>query len=685
MAEKTKTKKKAGVKVKKTVRKVTAVKPAVKPKKVSAAKPALKVTKVTKPKPQKTILKKVEPPPVVKHPPKPPVQKVPPCVAPAQKVIVEAKPVEIKKETPVLKELEIKFPINVKDLAIKLQEKPSVLIKMLMGMGVMAGINQALEEKLVNTICEKFGFKVKVALGAEELALQVHQEPDPAELLKPRSPIVTFMGHVDHGKTSLLDTIRKTKVAESEHGGITQHIGAYRVSLPQGEISFLDTPGHEAFTAMRARGASVTDIVVLVVAADEGIMPQTKEAIDHARAAGVPIVVAVNKIDKPGANIDRVKKQLSEFDLRAEDWGGKTVVVGVSAKTGEGIDALLEMILLEAQMLELKANPKRPAKGIALEAKITKGRGVVATLLVQNGTLHLNENILVGKYYGRVRALFNDRGQPVTQACPSFAVEILGLNGVPEAGEQFFIIEDEKKARELALMREEKERQEHLNAPHRISLEDLYSEIKEGKLKELKLIIKADVQGSLEAIRETLNKLNVSEIKLSIIHDAAGTINQSDVILAVASNALILGFNITADAQAKELAAKQGIDIRTYNIIYELANDIKAALEGMLEPKLKKIFIGKAEIRKVLKLSRAGTVAGCYVSKGKIMRTSLATLLRNGEAVFEGKVSSLRRFKDDVREVQEGFECGITLGGFDALMEGDIIEAYEVEKIARKL
>ena len=598
--------------------------------------------------------------------------------------IVEEKPVSLKPLVE-LKALELDLPITVKDLAVKLQEKPSILIKTLMQGGLMVGINQALEEQTVARVCEKYGYQIKKAPGREELALRIHQEIDRPQDLKLRPPIVTFMGHVDHGKTSLLDAIRKTKVVESEHGGITQHIGAYRVVLSHGEITFLDTPGHEAFTAMRSRGASITDIVVLVVAADDGVMPQTQEAIDHARAAGVTIVVAVNKIDKPQANIDRVKKQLAEVNLNPEDWGGKTITVPVSAKTGEGIDDLLEMILLEAQMLELKANSQRLAKGVVVEAKMTQGKGPVATLLVQNGTLHLNENIIVGKYYGKVRAMFSDHGQAVNEAGPSHPIEILGLSSVPQAGERFFVLEDEREAKELALMRQEKEKQQQLKAVKRISLEDLHAQIKEGVLKELNLIIKADVQGSLEAIKDVLNKLNVSEIKINIIHGAVGNINTSDVILAVASNALTLGFNVIADERAKELISKEGIDARIYNIIYELGNDIKAAVEGMLEPKLKKVFVGKAEVRKVFKLSRSGTVAGCFVTKGKITRNVLVNLVRNGELVFEGKLSSLKRFKDDVREVTEGFECGMAIGGFEDLKEGDIIEAYDIEKIARKL
>ena len=602
-----------------------------------------------------------------------------------EKPPIEEKPLPVKQPAVALKTLELNLPIIVKDLAIKLQEKPSLLIKTLMGLGLMAGINQTLEEQAVVKACQKYGYQIKKAPGQEELALRIHQEKDRDELLQPRSPIVTFMGHVDHGKTSLLDAIRKTKVAESEYGGITQHIGAYKVLLSHGEITFLDTPGHEAFTAMRARGAGVTDIVVLVVAADDGIMPQTQEAIDHARAAGVPIIVAINKIDKPQADIDRVKKQLAKLNLAAEDWGGKTITVSVSAKTGQGIDDLLEMIILEAQMLELKANPDRLARGVVIEAKLSKGRGPVATLLVQNGTLHLGEVIIADKYYGKIKAMYNDRGQSVTSVGPSFPVEVSGLSGISRVGAQFFVIDDEKVARELALKRQENERQQQIKAVKRISLEDLHSQIQEGKIKELRLILKADVQGSLEAIKETLNKLQSQEIKWNIIHEGVSSINTSDVILAIASDALILGFHVEVEAGAKELGVKEDVDIRQYNIIYELANDIKAALEGMLEPKLKKVFLGRVEIRKVFKLSRAGIVAGCFVTKGKINRTASLSLVRNGEVIFEGKLSSLKRFKDDVREVQEGFDCGITLSGFGDIREGDIIEAYDIEKIARKL
>lgn len=700
--------KKEKSKPKKTVKtiKAKAHKP-VKVKAAAKAKPKPAAKKIP-PKPARKIIKHPEPvlpaavippkpmvhPKPVTVPPKPAAAVIPPkpaaaapkpAVVPPKPVTAPPKPAEAAAPKPELKELELQLPISLKDLAVRLQEKPSTLIKMLMDKRIMVGINQLLDEPTLNLICEKFGCHAKKALGEEELALQTHQQEDAPASLKPRSPIVTFMGHVDHGKTSLLDAIRQSKVVDSEHGGITQHIGAYRVKLPKGEITFLDTPGHEAFTAMRARGASVTDIVVLVVAADDGIMPQTREAIDHARAAGVPIVVAMNKVDKPQADVDRVKKQLSELDLLAEDWGGKTIIVPVSAKTGAGIDNLLEMLLLEAEMLELKANPKRVASGVVIEAKLSKGRGPVSTLLVRQGTLRLNENIIVGNFYGKIRAMFNDRGHSVTEAGPSSPVEVLGIGGVPAAGEQFFVIEDEKTAKELAIKRQEGQRQQDVKSVKRISLEDLHTQIKEGKLKELKLIIKADVQGSLEAIKDTLAKIGVSEIKIEFIHEGVGNINSSDVVLAVASNALILGFNVVADERSKEIVNKEGVDVKIYNIIYELANDIKAAVEGMLEPKLKRVFLGKVEVRKVFKLSRSGTIAGSFVVKGKIARTSSVSLTRNGAVVFEGKLSSLKRFKDDVKEVAEGFECGIALAGFDQLMEGDVIEAYEIEKIARKL
>ena len=610
---------------------------------------------------------------------------------------------EILKETPrkpeVLKErevkapepidtrkiLEIAIPITVKDLSVKLQEKPSVLIKKLMDLKIMATLNQSLPEDILEKISADFGFKLKPLLAEEEKFIQSFEEPDSPDKLKPRFPVVTFMGHVDHGKTSLLDAIRKTKVAEAEHGGITQHIGAYEVNLQRGRITFLDTPGHEAFTAMRARGAKATDIVVLVVAADDGVMPQTLEAVDHARAAGVPIIVAINKIDKPQADQDRIKRQLGEINLLSEDWGGKTIAVGVSAKTGAGIDNLLDMILLEAEMLELKANPDKPATGIVVEAKLTRDRGPVAALLVQNGTLRLNDIVLIGRYYGKIRAMFNDHGKAMTHALPSSPVEVLGLNGVPGAGQKFFVIDDEKKAREFALKKQDLIKQKDISLVRRINLEDLYSQIKEGKIRELNIILKADVQGSLGAIEESLAKIPSEEVKLNIIHKGVGAINTSDVILAEASSAVVIGFHVEPDDMAKEEAAKQGVDVRIYNVIYELINDLRAALEGLLEPKLKKTFLGRVEIRKVFKVTKGGIIAGSYVQKGKVNRSATVDLIRDSQVIFEGKIASLKRFKDDVREVLEGLECGISLAGFQDIKEGDFIEAYDMEKIARKL
>ncbi|MDD5005206.1 MAG: translation initiation factor IF-2 [Candidatus Omnitrophica bacterium] len=585
-----------------------------------------------------------------------------------------------------LKPLEVNAPITVKDLAVKIQEKSSVLIKYLIEKQKMfVTINQILNEEIVIKTLEDFGFEYKKRMTDEESLMEVHTLDSGKELL-PRPPVITLMGHVDHGKTSLLDAIRRSNVAEKEHGGITQHIGAYGVETKKGKITFLDTPGHEAFTAMRARGANITDIVILVVAADDGIMPQTIEAIDHARAAGVPIVVAINKIDKQSIDLDKVKRQLSQHDLMPEDWGGKTITIGVSAKTGQGIDELLDMILLEAEMLELKAIYDKPASGVVIEAKLSKGQGLVVTALVQSGSLKTGDNIICGLNYGKIRAMINSLGQRIDIATPSMAVEILGLSGLPEAGEKFYVLTDEKRLKEIVDQRQMQARQERLTIePKLISLEDLYSKIQKGEVKELNLILKADVQGSLEAIKESLAKLISAEVKLNILHSSSGPINSSDVILAEASNAIIIGFHVEPDTKAKELAAEKKVEIRTYRIIYELISEIKAALEGLLAPKIKKIFIGKAIVKKVFNLSKSGIVAGCLVQKGKITRQAAASLVRDGQVIFEGNISALKRFKDDVREVAEEFECGISLSGFSDYKEGDIIEAYGIEKIARTL
>lgn len=641
------------------------------------------------PKPQFKPQEKIAPPKGEVKKPEPKIRGVslkPAAHIEKAKEVKTELPIVAKKPQAELRELEVVFPITVKDLSIKLNQKPSELIKTLMNSGVLVNINQSLDEQLANKVAKKFGILLKKALSAEELVIKAHEEKKDASLLFPRAPIVTFMGHVDHGKTSLLDAIRKTKVAEKEHGGITQHIGAYEVTLPKGNITFLDTPGHEAFTAMRGRGANITDIVVLVVAADDGIMPQTKEAIDHARAANVPIVVAINKIDKPQADIDKVKRQLSESDLTPEDWGGKTISVGVSAKTGQGINELLEMILLEAEMLELKAEFKRPASGVVIDARRSPGRGSAATILVQNGTLNLSDVIICGPFYGKIKAMYDDSGRRLEQALPSKPVEIAGLSGVPVAGERFYAVADEKQARDIAGQREAEARLNKIQPKiKRINLEDISAQIKEGKIKELNIILKADVQGSLGALEDSLAKLSTQEVQIKFIHTGIGNVNVSDVVLATASGAVIIGFHVDADEAARDLARQEEIDFRTYTVIYEAINEVRTALEGLLEPKLKKIFLGNLAVRQVFNLTKYGLIAGCYVQKGKIMRSSTVSIVRNGEAIFEGNLSSLKRFKDDVREVEAGLECGVAVSGFSDYQVGDIIEVYEIEKIARKL
>lgn len=492
------------------------------------------------------------------------------------------------------------------------------------------------------------------------------------------------MGHVDHGKTSLLDAIRKSKVTSTEAGGITQHIGAYTVELNGESITFLDTPGHAAFTAMRARGAQVTDIVILVVAADDGIMPQTKEAISHCKAAEVPLIVAINKIDRPGANIDKVKQELTEYGLVAEDWGGDTVCVPVSAHTKEGIDELLEMILLSSEILELKANPNRKAKGTVVEAKLDKGRGPVATLLVQNGTLTVGDSIVVGSTYGRIRAMFNDKGENIQSAGPSTPVGILGLSEVPEAGDKFYQVKDEKTARGIADKRKEKIRDEYLQSTHKVSLEDLYNQIREGKVKELGLIVKADVQGSVEALKQSLEKLSTEEVKVRVIHGGVGAINETDVTLATASNGIILGFNVRPDNNAIIASERDGVDIKTYRVIYDAIEDIKSAMLGMLEPEFKEVVIGTAEVRQVYKISSVGTIAGAYVQTGKLARNAGARVIRDGIVIFESELASLKRFKDDAKEVAQGYECGLSIEKFNDIKEGDIIECFIMEEIKKK-
>ena len=554
------------------------------------------------------------------------------------------------------------------------------VIKTLMFLGVMAAVNAEIDYDTAAKVCEKYEIlceKKEVSDELESLNLEIDED----ENLVKRPPIITVMGHVDHGKTSLLDAVRKSKVTASEAGGITQHIGAYTVEVNGEKITFLDTPGHEAFTAMRARGAQITDVVILVVAADDGIMPQTKEAISHCKAAGVPMVVAINKIDRPNANIDRVKQELTEYGLVSEDWGGDTICVPVSAKQGENIDQLLEMVLLTAEMLELKANPNRKAKGTVIEAKLDKGRGAVASLLVQNGTLSVGDSILVGTTYGRIRAMFDDEGKKIKSAGPSIPVEILGLSEVPAAGDRFVQIKDEKTARAMAESRKDKIKQENF---HRVSLEDLYNQIKEGTVKELSIIVKADVQGSVEAIRQSLEKLSTDDVKVRVIHGAVGGISETDITLATASNAIVIGFNVRPDSNATAAAEREGVDIKTYRVIYDAIEDVKSAMIGMLEPEYRENVLGKAEIRETYKISNVGTIAGCYVLEGKVKRNCEVRVIRDNIVILEGKLASLKRFKDDVKEVTNGFECGLSIEKFNDLKVGDIIESFEMEAVERK-
>ena len=580
--------------------------------------------------------------------------------------------------------VEIGDTITVKELCEKLGKPTAEVIKNLIFLGVMAGVNQEIDFATAEKLCEKY--EVIAERKKEETELEAFEEDTDIveENLEKRPPIVTIMGHVDHGKTSLLDAIRKARVTDTEAGGITQHIGAYTVTLNGEKITFLDTPGHEAFTAMRARGAQVTDIVILVVAADDGIMPQTKEAISHCKAANVPMIVAINKIDRPGANVDRVKQELTEHGLVSEDWGGDTICVPVSAKTGENLDSLLEMILLTAEMQELTADPNRKSKGTVIEAKLDKGRGAVASLLIQNGTLHVGDSILVGSTYGRIRAMFDDMGKKIKSAGPSIPVEILGLSEVPAAGDRFVVVKDEKTARNMAEIRKDKIKTESHQTSHRVSLEDLYSQIQEGKVKELSIIVKADVQGSVEAIRQSLEKLSTDDVKVRVIHGAVGAITETDITLAAASNALMIGFNVRPDSNAIAAAERDGVDIKTYRIIYDAIEDVKSAMIGMLDPEYKEVVNGKAEVRMTYKISNVGTIAGCYVTDGKIVRNSEIRVIRDGIVIFESVLASLKRFKDDAKEVNKGYECGLSVERFNDLKEGDIIESFTMEAVKRK-
>lgn len=572
--------------------------------------------------------------------------------------------------------------IQVDELAKKMSVKVSDVIMKLMSLGVMATANQSIDYDVASIVASEYGFEVEKKAVAEDLIDQLTEEETDESRLKPRPPVVTVMGHVDHGKTTLLDAIRKADVASKEAGGITQHIGAYYVRLPSGnKVVFLDTPGHEAFTQMRARGAQVTDIVVLVVAADDGVMAQTKEAIDHAKASNVPIIVAINKIDKPEANPDRVKTELSEFGLVPEEWGGDTIFVEISAKKNIGIEDFLELLALQAEVMELKANPDAPARGNVIEARLDKGRGPVATLLVSNGTLRRGDALVCGIHYGRVRAMINDKGERLDEATPSVPVEVQGLNGVPEAGAEFVAVPDEKKAREVAEYRQRKQREAELAKSQKMTLETMFERLKEQEIKELNIVLKTDVQGSLEAISDALIKLNTDDIRINLVRAGIGAISESDVLLASASNAIIVGFNTRPNPQAKALAKDEHVEIRFYDVIYHAIEEIKQAMAGMLEPEYEEIITGHAQVRQTFKVPKVGTIAGCYVTDGKVMRGASARLLRENVVVYTGKIESLRRFKDDVKEVASGYECGIGLENFNDIKVDDVIEVYEMKEI----
>jgi translation initiation factor IF-2 len=596
--------------------------------------------------------------------------------------VVKMRKTEITVPKAVKRRIRISEAIRVGDLAKQMGVRASDVINKLLNLGMMVTINQSIDVDAASLIATEFGYQVE-AVTAEYDELLQRTEAEPRNL-KPRAPVVTVMGHVDHGKTSLLDAIRQTNVIEGEAGGITQAIGAYHVHVKGRDIVFLDTPGHEAFTAMRARGAKVTDIVILVVAADDGVMEQTVEAINHSRSAGVPIIVAVNKIDKPNATPDRIKQELAQYNLMSEDWGGDALFADISAKKKIGIENLLDLILLQADVLELKADPDRPARGIVIEAKLDKGRGPVATVLIQEGTLREGDSFVAKTEYGRVRAMINDQGQRVKEAGPAMPVEVIGFSSVPQAGSEFIGVEDEKKAKNISEYWVRKEREKELAASSKITLEQLYQRIKEGA-KELNVILKADVQGSLEALMEALNKLSTDEIKLKLLHSSTGAITETDVMLASASDAIVLGFKVRPGARVVEIAEKEGVEIKLYDIIYNAINDVRAAMEGLLDPEFKEVVQGRAEVRETFRIIKVGTVAGCYVTDGKIPRSASVKLVRDGVVVYDGKIASLKRFKDDSREVSAGMECGLGIEGYNDIRVGDVIEAYVMEQIERKL
>lgn len=588
-----------------------------------------------------------------------------------------------RKERVEVKEITYHGPMSVGELAEKLNRNASEIIKLLFMMGTMVTINSTLDEENIELVCMEFNVEChkEVIIDETDLEEQINAMEEDPKKLQPRPPVITIMGHVDHGKTTLLDTIRKTHVTEGEFGGITQHIGAYQVSVKGRKVTFLDTPGHEAFTAMRARGAQVTDIVVIVVAADDGVMPQTKEAIDHAKAAGVPIVVAVNKMDKPGINPDRIKSEMADNGVMPEEWGGETIFVPISAKFGDGVDELMETLLLVADMAELKANPDHLATGTVIEAKLDKGRGPVTTLLVQTGTLHTGDALVVGTAYGRVRKMVDDRGREIKKALPSMPVEIIGLNDVPIAGDVFKAFEDDKKARQVAEERLQRRVEKERNSSSAMSLDDLARQIEQGEVQDINIIIKADVQGSAEAVKASMERLDVEGIRVNVIRSTAGQITESDIMLASASNAIIYGFNVRPNAMVRKKAEEEGIEIRLHNIIYKALEEMELAMKGMLAPVYEEVIIGQAEVRQTYKVSRIGTIAGCMVTDGCVKRDCKVRVIREGVVIYEGKLGSLRRFENDVKEVSNGFECGMTVENYNDIKVDDIIEAYEDQQV----
>ena len=571
--------------------------------------------------------------------------------------------------------------ITVDELSQKIGQTPANVIKVLFMLGTMVTINSSLDDEQVALICMEYGLECKKVVPVSEVNFEDLEVVDDPKDLEPRPPVITIMGHVDHGKTTLLDHIRKSRVAEGEFGGITQHIGAYQVSVKGKKITFLDTPGHEAFTAMRARGAMITDIVIIVVAADDGVMPQTREAVDHALAAGVPIIVAVNKIDKPGADPQRIMTEVSELGLMPEEWGGDVPYVNISAKQGTGIDELLETVTVVAELAELKANPKRMAYGSVIEGRLDKGRGPVATLLIQNGTLRSGNPIVVGATYGRVRQLVDDRGREIKAAGPATPVEITGLNDVPEAGDKFMVFETEREARHVGEERAQKKIEEERNSTSAMSLDDLFSQMKSGEVVDLNIIVKADVNGTAEAVKSSLEKIDVEGARVNVIRSTVGAISESDILLASASKAIIYGFNVRPDANVRRKADEESVEIRLHQVIYKMVEEIEAAMKGMLAPEMEEVVTGQAEIRHIYKVSKVGNIAGCYVTDGSIKRDCGIRLIREGIIVYEGKLASLKRFKDDAKEVNQGYECGLTIENYNDIKEGDIVEGYVMQEV----